>query len=82
MGKKHIKNYPHIYRVYRIGSLFLALFLALFLVWFLFLAERHGEVPPHGEGLAEVHPMAAHLYAWVRAALEYAAWIAIHRQKQ
>lgn len=36
--------------------------------------EVLAEVPPHGQGLADLHPMAAHLYVWVRAALEYAAW--------
>jgi len=36
--------------------------------------EILAEVPPQGQGLAEIHPMAAHLFTWVRAALEYAAW--------
>eukprot|EP00747_Dinoflagellata_sp_TGD_P166423 gnl/TRDRNA2_/TRDRNA2_189185_c0_seq1.p1 gnl/TRDRNA2_/TRDRNA2_189185_c0~~gnl/TRDRNA2_/TRDRNA2_189185_c0_seq1.p1 ORF type:complete len:781 (-),score=176.42 gnl/TRDRNA2_/TRDRNA2_189185_c0_seq1:79-2421(-) len=31
------------------------------------------EVPPRGDGLEEFHSTAAHLYKWVRAALEYAA---------
>lgn len=36
--------------------------------------EILAEVPPNGDGLEEFHAMAAQLYAWVRAALEYAAW--------
>jgi len=36
--------------------------------------EVLAEVPPHGHGLEEIHPTAAYLYNWVRAALEYAAW--------
>eukprot|EP00440_Ansanella_granifera_P029704 gb/GFBE01032265.1/.p1 GENE.gb/GFBE01032265.1/~~gb/GFBE01032265.1/.p1 ORF type:complete len:750 (+),score=126.72 gb/GFBE01032265.1/:1-2250(+) len=39
-----------------------------------FAEEALAEVPPHGDGLAEVHETALQLYDWLRAALEYAAW--------
>eukprot|EP00933_Yihiella_yeosuensis_P023308 TRINITY_DN18151_c2_g1_i1.p1 TRINITY_DN18151_c2_g1~~TRINITY_DN18151_c2_g1_i1.p1 ORF type:complete len:786 (+),score=181.57 TRINITY_DN18151_c2_g1_i1:67-2424(+) len=36
--------------------------------------EALAEVPPNGDGLQEDHEMAAVLFEWLRAALEYAAW--------